>query len=144
MEKKHYGKIDLIRVISCLAILLYHIGILKGGYLAVCIFFVLSGYLSVISCFKKEKLSLKDYYLNKLKKIYLPLLVTVFITILVVSLIPSIDWINLKPETNSVIFGYNNFWQLNANLDYFTRNVNSPFMHFWYIAILLQFDLIFP
>ena len=78
MEKKHYGKIDLIRVISCLAILLYHIGILKGGYLAVCTFFVLSGYLSVISCFKKEKISLKEYYLNKFKKLYLPVLVIVF------------------------------------------------------------------
>ena len=51
---------------------------------------------------------------------------------------------NLKPETNSVILGYNNFWQLNANLDYFTRNVNSPFIHFWYISILMQFELIFP
>ena len=144
MEKKYYGKIDLIRTISCLAILLYHIGILKGGYLAVCTFFVLSGYLSVISCFKKEKISLKEYYLNKLKKIYIPLLVTVFITILVVSLIPSIDWINLKPETTSVLAGYNNYWQLNANLDYFVRHINSPFTHLWYIGILLQFDLIFP
>ena len=107
MEKKYYGKLDLIRVIACIAILLYHIGILKGGYLAVCTFFVLSGYLSVISCFKKEKISLKEYYLNKLKKIYIPLLVTVFITILVVSLIPSIDWVNLKPETTSVLLGYN-------------------------------------
>ena len=144
MEKKHYGKIDLIRVISCLAILLYHIGILKGGYLAVCIFFVLSGYLSVISCFKKDKFSLKDYYINKFKKIYLPLLVVVFISILTISLIPSIDWMNLKPETNSILLGYNNFWQLNANLDYFVRHINSPFTHLWYIAILLQFDLVFP
>ena len=144
MEKKYYGKLDLIRVIACIAILLYHIGILKGGYLAVCTFFVLSGYLSVISCFKKEKISLKEYYLNKLKKIYIPLLVTVFITILVVSLIPSIDWVNLKPETTSVLLGYNNYWQLNANLDYFVRHINSPFTHLWYIGILIQFDLIFP
>lgn len=54
------------------------------------------------------------------------------------------DWINLKQETISVLFGYNNFWQLGANLDYFTRHINSPFMHFWYISILMQFDLIFP
>lgn len=29
-------------------------------------------------------------------------------------------------------------------MDYFARHVNSPFIHLWYIAILLQFDLIFP
>ena len=32
----------------------------------------------------------------------------------------------------------------NVNKDYFTRNINSPFIHLWYISILLQFDLVFP
>ena len=144
MEKKIYKRIDLIRVVACIAVFLYHINALKGGYLAVCTFFVLSGYLSCISLFKKEKLSLKDYYINKFKNLYFPLLIVVFITIFVISLIPSITWLNLKPETTSVLLGYNNFWQLNANLDYFTRHISSPFMHFWYIGILLQFDLVFP
>lgn len=144
IKNKYYKDLDFIRVIACIAILLYHLNILKGGYLAVCTFFVLSGYLSVISAFKKEKISLKEYYKNRLLKIYLPLLVVVFITISIISFIPSINFLNLKPETTSVIFGYNNFWQLGANLDYFARHINSPFMHLWYIAILLQFDLIFP
>ena len=56
-SKKYYKNINLIRVIACLGVLLYHFNILKGGYLAVCIFFVLSGYLSCISAFKKEKFS---------------------------------------------------------------------------------------
>ncbi|MBR1376191.1 MAG: acyltransferase family protein [Bacilli bacterium] len=143
-EKKYYRDLDIVRVFACIAIFLYHLGILKGGYLAVCTFFALSGYLSCISAFRKEKFSLKDYYKNRFLHIYLPLLLVVFISIAVVSLIPSIGWINLKPETTSVLLGYNNFWQLNANLDYFTRHVDSPFMHLWYIAILLQFDLVFP
>ncbi len=57
---------------------------------------------------------------------------------------PNIRWLNLKNESLSVVFGYNNFWQINANQDYFTRHVNSPFIHFWYIAILMQFELLFP
>lgn len=107
-------------------------------------FFVLSGYLSCKSAFNKEKFSLLSYYSNKLLKIYLPLLIVSFITVAIVSLCPNITWLNLKPETTSVILGYNNFWQLGANLDYFARHISSPFMHLWYIAILLQFDLIFP
>lgn len=141
---KHYRRLDLIRVFFCIAILLYHLDFLKGGYLAVCSFFALSGYLSVLSCFNKDKFSLKDYYLSRLKKIYLPLLIVVFISIAVISLFPNINWLNLKNETTSVLFGYNNYWQLNANLDYFVRHVSSPFMHLWYIAILLQFELVFP
>lgn len=143
-KNKYYKDLDIIRLIACISILLYHLNILKGGYLAVCTFFVLSGYLSCVSTFKKEKFSLKEYYINRLLKIYLPLLVVVFVTISVISFLPNINFLNLKPETTSVIFGYNNFWQLNANLDYFARHINSPFMHFWYIAILLQFDLVFP
>lgn len=142
--KKEYRLLNVIRVIACLAVLLYHFNILKGGYLAVCTFFVLTGYLSCRSAFKKKKFSLKDYYINRFIKIYLPVIMISFMTISVVSFFPNINWLNLKPETTSVLFGYNNFWQINANLDYFARHVNSPFMHLWYIAILLQFDLIFP
>jgi len=143
-SKKYYKDINLIRLIACIGVIMYHLNILKGGYLAVCTFFVLSGYLSTISLFKNDDFSLKNYYKNRLKKIYIPLLVVVFITIAVISFLPNISWFNLKPETTSVLLGYNNFWQLDANLDYFARHIDSPFMHLWYISILLQFDLVFP
>lgn len=141
--KKHYNDIDKIRLLACIAILLYHLNILKGGYLAVCTFFVLSGYLSCISAFKKEKFNILEYYYNRIKKVYIPLVIVVFMSVAVVSIL-NISWLNLKPETTSVLLGYNNFWQLNANTDYFARHISSPFMHLWYISILLQFDLIFP
>ena len=143
-NKKYYKYLDFIRLLSCIGVFLYHLNILKGGYLAVCIFFVLTGYLSFISSFNKENFSIKNYYIDRLKHIYLPFILIVFTSIFIISLFPSINWINLKPETTSVIFGYNNFWQLNASLDYFARHIDSPFMHFWYIAILLQFELVFP
>lgn len=143
-SKKYYKDINFIRLLACISVLLYHLNILKGGYLAVCVFFVLSSYLSCKSAFNKEKFSLLSYYSNRLLKIYLPLLIVSFISVTIISLFSSITWLNLKPETTSVIFGYNNFWQLSANLDYFARHVSSPFMHLWYIAILLQFELIFP
>lgn len=143
-KDKVYKYINLIRVLACLAILLFHLGLLKGGYLAVCTFFVLSGYLVCVSAFKKDKFSFKSYYFNRLKKIYLPLLIVVFLTISVISIIPSISWFNLKPETKSILLGVNNFWQINANLNYFSKHFNSPFTHLWYIAILIQFDLVFP
>ena len=143
-NNEYYKNLNIIRVISCVAVLLYHMGILKGGYLAVCAFFVLSGYLSVTSSFKKKDFSFKNYYINRLKKLYLPLLIVVFSSVAVVSMFSNIYWLTLKSETTSVLLGYNNFWQINANLDYFARHVDSPFMHLWYISILLQFDLVFP
>lgn len=142
--KEYYKDLDLLRVIACFAVLFYHLNILKGGYLAVCTFFVLTGFLSVRSAFKKEKFSFFEYYKNRFIKLYIPLMIVVFITILVVSLTTSMSWFNIKPDATSVLLGYNNFWQISANMDYFARHINSPFMHFWYIGILLQFELIFP
>ena len=108
------------------------------------LFLFCHGYLECFITLKRKEFSIKKYYLNRFKKIYLPLVIVTFITVIIVKLIPSINWFNLKQETTSVIFGYNNFWQLDANLDYFARHNDSPFMHFWYISILMQFDLIFP
>ena len=143
-NKNYYKVLDIIRVLACIEVLLYHFGLLKGGYLAVCTFFVLSGYLSTVSALKRNNFSFIEYFKNRILKIYVPLLAVTLITVGVVSLLPSISWLNLKPETTSVLLGYNNFWQLSANQDYFARHANSPFIHFWYIAILLQFELVFP
>ena len=81
MEKEYYKKLDIIRILSCFTVLLYHLNLLKGGYLAVCIFFALTGYLSIKSSYSKKNFSLKKYYLSRLKRIYLPLLIVVFLTI---------------------------------------------------------------
>lgn len=142
-KKVYYRYLDIIRAFFCVAILFYHLDIIKGGYLAVCSFFALSGYLSVISSMRKDNFSLKDFYISRIKKIYLPLVVVVFLSISAISLF-DIIWLNLKPETTSVLLGFNNFWQLSVNLDYFAHHIDSPFMHLWYVAILLQFELIFP
>jgi peptidoglycan/LPS O-acetylase OafA/YrhL len=144
LSKGYIKGIGLTRVFACIAILLYHMNLLKGGYLAVCIFFVLSGYLSIISASRKDSFSLKSYYKNRFIKIYIPLLVVTLLTIFVSCHFTDNLWLNLKPETTSVLLGYNNFWQLSANLDYFSMHSASPFIHLWYIAILMQFELIFP
>ncbi len=143
-EKKYYKSLDIVRLLSCIAVFLYHLNILKGGYLAVCTFFVLTGYLSCLSSFRKEKFSILKYYKDRIVHIYLPFLIVVFISIFLVSTLTTFNWINLKPETTSVILGYNNYWQINASIDYFARFITSPFMHFWYMGILLQFELVFP
>ena len=143
-KRDYYKYLDIIRIFSCVIIFLYHLGLLKGGFLAVNVFFVLSGYLAFISARKDNNFSIKEYYLKRLKSIYLPLVIVVFLSLAIVPLIVKNNWLNLKPETFSVLFGYNNFWQLKASLDYFSRHIDSPFMHLWFIAILIQFDLLFP
>ena len=144
MKKMYYVRLDILRIFLFISILLYHLNILSGGYLAVCSFFVLSGYLAIQSAFSQEKFNIFKYYYNRFKKIYIPLLIIVFLTILTLSFFSNINWVNLKPETTSVLLNNNNFWQLNANFNYFQHHISSPFTHLWYISILIQFDLVFP
>ena len=63
----YFKSIGVLRVLACICVLLYHLNILKGGYLAVCIFFVLTGYFSCVSAFKKEKFSIKKILMKQLK-----------------------------------------------------------------------------
>ena len=73
MKDGYYKKINIIRVFLCIAVLLYHLDILKGGYLAVCAFFVLSGFLITKSSFDKDNFSIVNYYKSRFLKLYLPL-----------------------------------------------------------------------
>ena len=69
-SKKHYTNITILRCIICASVLLYHLNILKGGFLAVCTFFVISGYFTCISILKRNT-SLIEHYKNKFIKIYI-------------------------------------------------------------------------
>ena len=144
MEKKEYKYINILRVILCLIVLMYHLNILNGGYLAVCSFLVISGYLGYTSLNSKKDFSIKNYYKNRFVRLYLPMVLVLFLVIGTLFFFHSITWINIKRETISILFGYNNFWQLHNNLDYFTMSLKSPFVHYWYISLLIQFDLFFP
>ena len=143
-SNKYYIRLDILRIISCVMVLLYHLDIIKGGFLAVCTFFVLSGYLGCVSLLKENEISFKKYYLNRIKRVYIPLLMVVSLTVIFAKIFNITNWLNLKQETISSVFGYNNFWQLSVNFDYFSKNVHTPFIHLWFISILMQFDLIFP
>ena len=72
------------------------------------------------------------------------MLIVVFVSIGVIKLFLDVNWFNLKPEVTSIMLGYNNFWQIITNMDYFRSGLESPFIHLWYMAILIQFDLVFP
>lgn len=118
--------------------------ILKGGYLAVCSFFALSGYLSA-KALEKRDFSIAKYYKDRLFRVYIPMAIVVLCALgICLVMLPDVVWVSMKREVFSLLFGYNNFWQIGANADYFARHIDSPYMHLWYIAILIQLDLIFP
>ncbi|EME3562229.1 acyltransferase family protein [Enterococcus faecium] len=150
MKKIYSKEIDCFRGIAILAVIFYHLpnSLLPGGLQGVTIFFVVSGFLMAKNTIRDEKnrqFSFLHFYYKRIKRIYPFLLfsLVVFIFILGISNIRLIG--NIRSELPSLIFGYNNWWQLNQGVSYFDSYFNaSLFKHYWSLSVELQFYLIWP
>ncbi|MBQ1287192.1 MAG: acyltransferase, partial [Erysipelotrichaceae bacterium] len=92
-----------------------------------------------LSSLLKDKKGSLSFLLKRLFRTWLPLAVCVFFSLFLFGIF-AIPYPNLKKETASVLLAYNNFYQIAAKQDYFARSEASPFLHMWYIAILLQYE----
>lgn len=141
---------DGLRGIAIIGITLFHMfpNVFKGGYLGVVLFFVLTGFLMVITNKKKmenKEFSVIKFYVSRIKRLYPSLLVMVFTTLGIYFFLANDSLRGMKMQVLSIFAGFNNFWQISQSLDYFTRIANtSPFSHLWFLSIEMQFYLIFP
>ncbi|MBQ0065275.1 MAG: acyltransferase, partial [Firmicutes bacterium] len=144
-EKLYIKGLDGIRALAILGVTLFHIfpNSIKGGYLGVSLFFVLTGFLLAIT--SKRDFHLFSYIQKRIVRIYPALLIVIFTTIAILFFLSPNSISGMKQEVLSIVLGYNNIWQIHQNADYFSRISNaSPFTHFWYLGIELQYYLIWP
>lgn len=137
-----------LRGTGILCIVLYHMypDIIKGGFLGVSLFFVMSGYLAAVTGkadWKNNCFRLPDYYKKRIRRIYPQLVICVFLTIGIFGVAAPELLDGMQKEIASVLFGYNNIWQILQNRSYF-GGTDSPFTHMWYLSIEMQFYLIWP
>jgi peptidoglycan/LPS O-acetylase OafA/YrhL len=143
--------LDGIRAIAIIGVFIYHISpsALKGGFMGVDVFFILSGFLItsiLLNDFKGGNFSFKEFYLRRIQR----LLPNVLITVLVVQVI----WITFLPVSTALTTGWHGFWTiLNASNFYVWMNLGdywgtsaawSPLTHTWSLGIEEQFYLIYP
>ncbi|MCR5665584.1 MAG: acyltransferase [Eubacterium sp.] len=146
----HITGLDGLRAIAIVAVTLFHLfpNQIKGGYLGVSLFFMLSGFLMTYSSERKcyfVDMSARKFYLKRIKRIYPSLLIVTLVTIGVLFLLSPDSLGGMRREVLSMFGGYNNWWQIAQNSDYFTRISGiSPFTHIWSLAIELQYYLIWP
>lgn len=121
---------------------------IRGGYLGVSLFFVLSGCLLAYTCEKKGaagSFPLIAYFRKRIARIYPSLLIMMLVTIGAFSFFAAPVISAIRPEALSVLLGYNNWWQISQSADYFTRLTNqSPFTHLWFLGIELEYYLAWP
>lgn len=151
-EKKisYRSDIDGLRTIAVLSVLAFHFfqGRVKGGFVGVDIFFVISGYLISSVIYKdleSDRFSIIDFYVRRIRRIY-PALFIVLVFVCVAG------WVLLLP-TGYVLLGKQiiggstfvaNFvlwWQSG----YFSPDAaQKPLLNLWSLGVEEQFYLIFP
>ena len=124
--------------------------IMKGGYVGVDVFFVLSGYLiSRILISQHIELGQIRYrqFLERRARRILPALFTVVSCTLIVAwnfLLPS-EYIDLARSALAAVFFVSNFFFFESTVEYAaTESLLMPLLHTWSLSIEEQFYLLFP
>lgn len=151
MEKRSTRKnsIDLLKGIAIIAVVFYHMGLLESGYLGVDVFFVIAGFLTVSSIYRKLEDGSFSYWSYIRKKItrLLPLILIASAVCLVVGFILWLpdDYENLSESVIASTFFSNNILSGTTTGNYWdTSNAFKPLMHMWYLGILMEFYIIAP
>ncbi|WP_313509044.1 acyltransferase family protein [Enterococcus sp.] len=142
---------DGIRTLAVIGVILYHLlpTQMRGGYLGVPVFFVVSGYL-ITDLLRQEwdqngKIKVIDFYVRRMKRLYPGMVVMLGLAAAYITLFQRNLLNNLRGVVVSSLLYYNNWWQINHGLSYFDRFGNeSPFTHLWSLAVEGQNYLIWP
>ena len=142
--------INGLRGIAVMSVVLYHaeIGLFKGGYLGVDIFFVISGYLIsniIISELNDDTFSFKTFYIRRIKRILPALFSTLLLTVPFAYFLLTPKAMNEYIDSMfSSIFFYANYHFM--NLDFYIAESAKlmPLLHTWSLAIEEQYYIIFP
>lgn len=146
---KYRTDLDALKGLCIIAVILFHIGLLRSGFLGVDAFFVINGYLIIPSIFKHVENGDFSYgeFLKKRIVRLLPLVLIVCVLSLALGAIFMLPFeyerlarsvmssVLLSENLRSAIT-FGNYWEI--------LNDYSPLFHLWYVGILFEFYIIFP
>lgn len=137
--------VAILRAFAVLIVIGYHFfpSYLPWGFVGVDIFFVISGFLILRILHSDD--DLLGFYINRLRRIYPPLLVLLlavnafgFVTLLVDELLKLVD------ASIASLLQYQNIREM-LNEGYFVDAVNfRPLLHIWSLSVEYQFYFLFP
>ena len=141
--------IDSIKGIAIIAVVLFHLGLLKSGYLGVDAFFVINGFFVIPSMIKHISANTFSYFgfvQKRLMRLYpLILIATTFCLFIgYVGMLPD-NYENLGQAVVASNLMSENILSAITTHDYWNvANDYNPLMHLWYVGILVEFYLVSP
>ncbi len=149
---RHRDDIQGLRALAVLLVVLGHagIGFLKGGYVGVDVFFVLSGFLItgilLSGAAKRGYVSLSDFYVRRARRILPAAALTLVATDIAAYYL--LNFVRARQAVSDSIWA--SVFAANIDFarhgtDYFSQGQPpSPIQHFWSLAVEEQFYLVWP
>ncbi|MGI4851677.1 MAG: acyltransferase family protein [Janthinobacterium lividum] len=155
MSLKYRPEIDGLRSIAIIAVILYHaefvfsgFRLLKGGFIGVDVFFVISGYLItsiILRDMNEGNFSFAKFYERRARRILPALFAVILVSI-------PFSWMYMLPKavkeyTGSILttlVSSSNIWFWREESYWAESSALKPFLHTWSLSVEEQFYLIFP
>ena len=142
--------LDGLRAIAVLAVLIYHLhaGLLRGGFLGVDVFFVVSGFLITTLLLHEfattGRISLGQFWLRRARRLLPALLLVVLASSALGFLIGKDLLVGIARQTLGAVTFSNNWLEIAAGSSYFAHTSPQLFANFWSLAVEEQFYLLWP
>ncbi len=146
--RRYVPQFDGVRAVAISAVVAYHLGYLRGGWVGVDVFFVLSGYLitSLLLAVDRSREHLAEFWGRRAKR----LLPAVLVLLTALSLYawaggPGLVPAQLRAPSLATLFYVANWQQIVAGHAYFARYLSvSPLQQTWSLAIEEQYYVVWP
>src|SRR5699024_1054668 len=142
--------LDGLRAIAIVAVLVFHVrpASLRGGFIGVDVFFVISGFLITTLLIrelgKNGRIDLPGFWVRRARRL-LPALLTVVVASTVVALAAGGDLlVDIGRHIIGAVTFSNNWLEIGAGSSYFDAATPNLFINFWSLAVEEQFYLIWP
>ncbi|HEV2360380.1 MAG TPA: acyltransferase [Acidimicrobiales bacterium] len=143
--------LDGLRGLAVFGVLLFHAQHLKGGWLGVDLFFVLSGFL-ITSLLLTERqasggrINLVAFWGRRARRLFPALLLLILgVGLYALFVATPFDLSNIRSDGLFTVFYAANWHSVGSGQDYFQLYLNpSPFQHTWSLAIEEQFYVVWP
>lgn len=147
---RHEPALDGLRGLAVVAVVVFHLGHLRGGFLGVDLFFVLSGFL-ITSLLVAEReadgrIDLRAFWVRRARRL-LPALLTMLVgvAVLLATLTPVADRPRFRGDALATLGYVANWHRMSADVSYWQIfSQPSPLDHTWSLAIEEQFYVVWP
>ena len=147
---KYRPDIDVLRSIAVLGVVFFHAGFhtALGGYVGVDVFFVISGYLITRKIEEEIALgvfSFRNFYVNRARRLFPALFVTVLVTFFLSSLLLAADHFTQFAQSAvwTALSASNIFFWIDSGY-WAADNRLKPLLHTWSLSVEEQFYLFWP